>query len=302
MAHEAVEDRRARLESLSTPVGPLNIDAPLATVKDRRYFRTVAGELVPTSARRKLHAALLGRWRDSCQDLRSARRATVFAGPPAAGKSTLMGASNTHLADHRRIDADDFKTLLLRSAVEDGSIASLIPLPMRDNFEEQFHPLELSALVHRESTILQERALSDAMRAGENVAIDGTLGHMPWAKDLVRQLGDFGYRIHVIDVEAEQELSLARVVTRWRTGYEKAVAFPHDPDAALGGRWLPASAVTRLFPAGQARSVGEVNAREIAISVSSVVKYDLYRASAHTAAPSHKESWSRTRTGDWTSP
>lgn len=149
-----------RLESLSTPVGPLNIDAPLATVNDRHHFRTVAGELVPTSARRRLHAALLGRWRDSCRDLRSARRATLFAGPPAAGKSTLMGASKTHLAEHRRIDADDFKALLLQSAVEDGSIASLVPLALRDNFGERFHPLELSALVHRESTILQERALS----------------------------------------------------------------------------------------------------------------------------------------------
>lgn len=301
MAYEETEDRRARLESLSTPAGPLNVDAPLATVMDRHHFRTVAGELVPTSARRRLHADLLGRWRGSCQDVRSARRATLFAGPPAAGKSTLMGASNTHLAEHRRIDADDFKTLLLQSAVEDGSIASLVPLPLRDNFGERFHPLELSALVHRESTILQERALSDAMRAGENIAIDGTLGYMPWAKDLVRQLGDFGYKIHVIDVEAEQELSLARVVTRWRTGYEKAVAFPHDPDAALGGRWLPASAVTRLFPAGPARSVSEVNAREIAITVSSVVKYDLYRAAADAMAPEPKGSWFRTADGDWTS-
>ncbi|OZC96151.1 hypothetical protein CH275_26800 [Rhodococcus sp. 06-235-1A] len=302
MAHEAVEDRRARLESLSTPVGPLNIDAPLATVKDRRHFRTVAGELVPTSARRKLHAALLGRWRDSSQDLRSARRATLFAGPPAAGKSTLMGASNTHLADHRRIDADDFKTLLLQSAVEDGSIASLIPRPLRDNFEEQFHPLELSALVHRESTILQERALSDAMRAGENVAIDGTLGYMPWAKDLVRQLGDFGYKIHVIDVEAEEELSLARVVTRWRTGYENALADPHDPTAAMGGRWLPASAVTRLFATGRTVSHCEMNASEIAFNFSEVVKYDLYRTTAPMEPPKHEQSWSRDRSGEWTSP
>ncbi|OZC42397.1 hypothetical protein CH289_27335 [Rhodococcus sp. RS1C4] len=301
MAYEATEDRRARLESLSTPVGPLNIDAPLSTVKDRRHFRTVAGELVPTASRRKLHAALLGIWRDSCKDVRNARRAKLFAGPPAAGKSTLMRASDTHFVEHRRIDADDFKALLLQSAVEDGSIDSLVPLPLRDNFGERFHPLELSALVHRESTILQERALSDAMRAGENIVIDGTLGYMPWAKGLVRQLGDFGYKIHVIDVEAEQELSLARVVTRWRTGYEKAVAFPHDPDAALGGRWLPASAVTRLFPTGPARSHCEVNAIEIVNSYSEVVKYDLYRASADSLAPKRKASWSRTDTGEWIS-
>ena len=236
------------------------------------------------------------------------RKATLFAGPPAAGKSTLMGAPATDLAEYRQIDADDFKTLLLRSAVLDGSISTLLPEALRGNQKEQFHPLELSALVHHESTILQARALIAAMRAGENVAIDGTLGYMPWATELVGQLGDFGYEIHVIDVEATQEIALARVIDRWRAGYARATAFPSDPVAAMGGRWLPASAVTRLFTAAPevagtplvaGCSTSETNAHQLAAAFPEVVKYDLYRTTALMEPPKHEQSWKRTGSGDW---
>lgn len=221
-----------------------------------------------------------------------------------------MGAPGTHLTEHRRIDADDFKTLLLEAAMLDGSIPTLLPEYLRDNQKEQFHPFELSALVHHESTILQARALSDAMRAGENIAIDGTLGYMPWAKELVGQLGDFGYEIHVIDVEAKQDISIARVVERWRAGYERAIALPQDPDAAMGGRWLPSSAVTRLF-AGEpgwsadpspvaGLSMSETNARQLAETFPEIVKYDLYRTTAPMEPPKHEQSWKRTADGEWT--
>ncbi|MDJ0004864.1 zeta toxin family protein [Rhodococcus fascians] len=284
------------------PGGPLNINAPNATVMAKAHFRSVVGEWVPTAARKKIHTALLARWRTDSQPPPQERKATLFAGPPAAGKSTLMGAPGTHLGEHRRIDADDFKTLLLEAAVLDGSIWNLLPEALRHNRTGQFHPFELSALVHHESTILHARALSEAMRAGENIAIDGTLGYMPWARELAGQLRDFGYKIHVIDVEATRELSLERVVGRWRTGYENALARPGDPKAAMGGRWLPTSAVSRLFTPGQARSHCEVNALEIATSFSEVVKYDLYRASDRPVAPKREQSWSRTGSGEWTSP
>lgn len=299
-----------RLESLSTPGGPLNIDAPQATVMDRRYFRSVGTEWVPTASRRKLHSELMETWNTRCQNPRRERKAILFAGPPAAGKSTLMGASNAYFGEYRRVDADDFKELLLQSVVNDGLLATLLPESLQDNVAERFHPLELSALVHRESTILQERALNEAMRAGENIAIDGTLGYLPWAEELVRQLRDFGYKIHVIDVEAVQELSLARVVGRWRTGYEKALACPQDPNAALGGRWLPASAVTRLFTTGlEVRggspiahcSVTETHAREIATKFPEVVKYELHRTSDAAGAPTLEAQWQRTHSGEWVS-
>lgn len=302
MSHEDAEDRRARLESLSLPGGPLNINAPNATVMVKAHFRTVAGEWVPTAAHRRVHTALLARWRTDTPALQQERKAALFAGPPAAGKSTLMGAPGSHLAEHRRIDADDFKTLLLEAAVLDGSILTLLPETLRDNRTGRFHPFELSALVHHESTILHARALSEAMSAGEAIAVDGTLGHMPWARYLAGQLRDFGYKIHVIDVEATQELSLARVVERWRAGYENALARPGDPKAAMGGRWLPASAVTRLFVGGQTRSDCEVNALQITRSFSEVVKYDLYRASSNAVAPEHEQAWSRDGSGEWTSP
>lgn len=297
MSHEAVEDRRARLESMSLTDGPLDTYAPNATVMDELEFRSVGGEWIPTAARRRRHTALLDTWRADSSNPPRDRQAILFAGPPAAGKSTLMDG---HLTERRRVDADDFKELLLRSARASGTLEMLLPEPLRHTLSEDFHPLELSALVHHESMILYQRALNDAIRAGENIAIDGTLGHKPWARKLTDQLRTFGYKIHVIDVEATQELSLTRIVARWRAGYENAVADPHDPEAAMGGRWLPASAVTRHFTAGQDYSDCEVNARDIANGLREVVRYDLYRASVDAIAPKHEQSYAKTSSGEWT--
>src|SRR3546814_21095568 len=66
-------------------------------------------------------------WRDWIQ----LKREELAAGPPAAGKSTLMGAPAPDLAEYRQIDAADFQTLLPRSAVLDGSTHTLPPAPPR---------------------------------------------------------------------------------------------------------------------------------------------------------------------------
>jgi hypothetical protein len=63
----------------------------------------------------------------------------------------------------------------------------------------------------------------------------------------------------------------------------------------MGGRWLPISAVDRLFtdkrlPDGKplhGRSVSEVNAREISEESPAVTRYDLYRTLAVDRGPQH---------------
>ncbi|QCB51790.1 hypothetical protein E5720_17665 [Rhodococcus sp. PAMC28707] len=86
--------------------------------------------------------------------------------------------------------------------------------------------------------------------------------------------------------------------------------FPHDPVAAMGGRWLPSLAVARLFTAGPeaagtppvaVRSTSETNARQLAAAFPEVVMYDLYRTTAPTEPPKHEQSWKRTADGDWAS-
>lgn len=294
------EDRRAFLESLSTAGGPLTIDAPHASVNDRRYFRRINGELVPTRERLRLHERILNEWRGSRKEVGRGRSAILMAGPPGAGKSTaqhqLVGDALTRW---RHLDADEFKRRLLSAAVEGGSLQELLPDDLRNPTGERsrFYPNELCALVHVESNVILERAVAQSLVVGENVIIDGTMAWKPWVSGLVTQLDDEGYSIHVVDVEASREIAAAGSCidgskARWR----------HSPHRLLTRRrrWvagLPVSAVDRLFaeerlPDGkplQGRSVSEVNALEVSEESSAVTRYDLYRTLAVDRGPEHVE-------------
>ena len=111
------------------------------------------------------------------------------------------------------------------------------------------------------------------------------------------------YTIHIADVEASRQVATARIVHRWQQGLTAALtASGDDPAARMGGRWLPVSAVDRLFtdtrlPDGKplhGRSVSEVNAREVSEESPAVTRYDLYRTFAVDRGPEHIERRDRT--------
>ncbi|WP_213571031.1 zeta toxin family protein [Rhodococcus sp. USK13] len=303
------EDRRAFLASLSIPGGPLTIDAPHATINDRRYFRRIKGDPVPTGARLRLHERILADWRASRTQVRRDRVLILMAGPPGAGKSTAPAHMVGGRAQGwRHLDADEFKLRLLQAAVEDGSVQQLLPEELRaqPGQPSRFYPNELSALVHIESNLLLERALTESLSVGENVIIDGTMAWKPWATELVTRLEREHYTIHVADVEASQEIATARVVHRWQQGLTAALTTSDaDPATRMGGRWLPLSAVDRLFtdtrlPDGtplHGMSVSEVNAREVSEESLAVSRYDLYRTVAVDRGPEHIERRERTAGG-----
>ncbi|MHA4850953.1 MULTISPECIES: zeta toxin family protein [unclassified Rhodococcus (in: high G+C Gram-positive bacteria)] len=303
------EDRRAFLASLSTPGGPLTIDAPHATVNDRRYFRRIDGEPIPTRARLRLHERILAEGRASRTQVRRDRVAILMAGPPGAGKSTAQAhLVGEHSQGWRHLDADEFKLRLLAAAVEDGSLQELLPEQVRaqPGLPSRFHPNELCALVHIESNLLLETAVAQSLSVGENVIIDGTMAWKPWATELVSRLERDHYTIHIADVEASRELAAARIVHRWQQGFTAALhASKDDPAARMGGRWLPNSAVDRLFtenrlPDGKplhGSSVSEVNAREVSEESPAVTRYDLYRTVEVDRGPQHIERRERAAGG-----
>ncbi|RZL84518.1 MAG: hypothetical protein EOP32_03130 [Rhodococcus sp. (in: high G+C Gram-positive bacteria)] len=164
----------------------------------------------------------------------------------------------------------------------------------------------MSALVHVESNLLLETAVAQSLSLGENVIIDGTMAWKPWATELVTRLEREHYTIHLADVEASRDVAAARIVRRWRQGLTAALtASGDDPAAGMGGRWLPISAVDRLFtdtrlPDGKplhGRSVSEVNAREVSEESQAVTRYDLYRTLAVDRGPKHIERRERTAGG-----
>jgi hypothetical protein len=138
------------------------------------------------------------------------------------------------------------------------------------------------------------------------VIIDGTMAWKPWATELVTRLEREHYTIHIADVEASREIATARIVHRWQQGLTAALTASGDDLATrMGGRWLPISAVDRLFtdtrqPDGKplhGKSVSEVNAREVSEELPAVTRYDLYRTSVVDQGPEHLERRERTDGG-----
>jgi hypothetical protein len=310
---DEIDARRIFLEAMSAEGEPLNTDAPHASVNNPLWFQRIDGRLQATPDRADLHEQILEQWVSSNPHVARERSAILKAGPPGAGKSSA-NAQLFHGRDEDRwrdLDADVFKRYLLEAAVADGTLQQLLPEDYRaqPGQDSLFYPFELSALVHRESTdYLFNPAFEDAVERGDNLVVDGTLAWKEHADRLVAKLSNAGYTIQVVDVEATKDVAAARIVQRWRLGYLEALNKPTDPEAKLGGRWVPPTALDPLFtkfrvPDGKplhGKSVTEVNALEVSEASTSVTQYDLYRTPAADKAAEHVERRERIDGGELT--
>lgn len=120
---------REVVRAIAAPGGPLAADSPHATVNDPRWFRQRSdGTSEPRASRALLHDRLVREHRDRFRAASNERLAVVLAGPPGAGKSTVLervlGAAKSA---YMHVDADDFKVALLEEARRDGTLDSLKP-------------------------------------------------------------------------------------------------------------------------------------------------------------------------------
>lgn len=285
MVSDAVTRHMETVRELSKPGQALAPNAPTATMNNRAWW--IDDEATPS--RLRLHRRLLEEARDAAPDVEQQRRAIVLAGPPGAGKSTVLAdVLGEHRGKYLVIDADEFKRSLLRKAQADGSYDQwLVPDAIREREAqgEKFYPLELASLVHEESSHLAKSLRADAIAAGDNIVIDTVLSSESDALALGQRLHEAGYEVRVVDVEVPYELSEERIRARWEHAYTTAL----DGGDSLGGRWVPSEYARDVFDGPGGKSKPEAAARALAESNPAVSRYRVYRTTTEEARKAETE-------------
>jgi adenylate kinase family enzyme len=183
------------------------------------------------------------------------RAALVTAGPPGAGKSTLVEKLDLAGDGWRVIDADVIKVRLLEAGVQDGIFQSILVRTLADGYPVM--PNELSSLVHNESVFLADLLMERCLGANENVVIEGTLSWdgLPRKYAKLLELNEYE-TVTIVDVEVDCAAALERAYTRWANGRIKAI----DGELNGGGRYTPREAITSLYDGTGQFSVCNQNA------------------------------------------
>lgn len=270
MTLEEAAAHRGRVRQFAQTGGPLDSRGPNATTQQPQWFTpdgTVKG------ARDQLHTRLIADYRAQFPSIATDRQAVILAGPPGAGKSTVR---REHVAGDDapwlRIDADEFKRLLLQEALGDGTYERLIVPAEVAGAGERFYPMELASLVHEESSLLAARLRDEAIAAGENVIVDSVMSNPEGALRLGRQLERAGYSIEVVAVEVPYEVSQASIEHRWQLDYAAAVEAGVSDEEELGGRWVPSDYARSIFRPGQS-SWPAVSAEQLSSQVGAVTRF-----------------------------
>jgi predicted ABC-type ATPase len=273
----AIDAHRNSVRAMAKPGQALAPDSPNATINNPAWFRHTSKGVERRAVRIRLHDQLKAQYVDAHPGVLQDRRAVVLAGPPGAGKSTALGTVlGESVKEYLTVDADEFKRALLDTAIQDGSYAShIVPdaVAARERTGEQFFPLELSSLVHEESSMLAKQLRSEAIERGDNVIIDTVLSSADSALALGAQLEAAGYSIDVIDVEVPYSLSEQRIATRWQESYEAAVEHGHG----LGGRWVPSEYAREVFDGPDGKSRPEAAAQRLATECGAVNRFRRFR-------------------------
>lgn len=287
--NSALESHLALLREWSRKDGPLSTTSSYATTNREEWFNAETGK--PTYRRSFLWYDITARYRHP-SEVSGPPSAVILAGPPGAGKSTIRRSAKWR--NWLYVDADEFKTKLLEDAIASRWYETLIPEQLRDMGEDQqFFPLELSGLVHEESSRLATKARGEALYHRHNVVIDMVLGSESKTHDLAYELRGSGYKAIVVQVELTQELSKARVRNRWEKDYKAAMQHVREGSSyqiEMGGRWVPSDVQDSCFSPDKPYSKSYYNALYLAnwhddTGEALVTDLYLYRTESENGSP-----------------
>lgn len=222
-----------------------------------------------TPERLAVHDAIIRDLLASYAGVPKERKAIVLAGPPAAGKSTVIkihgqqfgvestvdAKGNVTPTNYATVNPDDLKAALTRYAgvPEDYRAAGL-------------GPNETAALLHNESSDLSKRLQSALTIRGHNLIIDGTFaGSTEKQLAKVDRLRADGYTVSGVLVDGDVEQSLAQAGQR-----HLADRLPTQLDSGgpLQGRYVPLNLIEgqRNTAGAQSATFGRAHRSEAAIN------------------------------------
>ncbi|MCA5894840.1 zeta toxin family protein [Isoptericola sp. NEAU-Y5] len=166
----------------------------------------------------------------------------VTAGPPGAGKSSILRTAIDDLSMRLVIDADIAKDHLARWCATKGLYADLLGTPLPDG--GVLRPRELRPLLQTTSTEVCNAVRRAALLARMDVVIEGTMASPAYGDRLLQSLAKDDYdRLHIVSVETDRETAGKRAVERWWQG--------RNEDSEMGGRLILPETIDHAYTEGQ---------------------------------------------------
>lgn len=181
------------------------------------------------------------------------------AGPPGAGKSSILSAAVPDLGSRLVIDPDTVKDYLARWCTEHTAYyADLLATALPDG--HALLPLELSPLLQTMSTEVANAVRRDALAQRMDIVVEATLASAAYGERLLLSLAKADYRaLLIVSVETDQQTAHARAVERWWTGRQT------EPE--LGGRLVLPEIIDAAYPGTRSASACRTNARNLAETI-----------------------------------
>ncbi|WP_402466256.1 zeta toxin family protein [Isoptericola aurantiacus] len=197
------------------------------------------------------------------------------AGPPGAGKSSILPIAVPDLSSRLVIDPDRVKDYLARWCTEHAAFyADLLSTALPDG--GTVRPLELSPLLQTVSTEVANAVRRDALAQRMDIVVEATMASPAYGERLLLSLAKADYEaLLIVSVETDQRTAHARAVERWWTGRQA------EPE--LGGRLVLPETIDAAYPGARSASACRTNVRDLAETIRSggtsiehvtIVEYD----------------------------